>query len=319
MLKTRREALDEFLGFVGEDGDTTARNVAERALVRAVEAIWQKHPWRDFQSPAPLELTLVVNQRSYAMPEFFGRLGQGQVRNLTRGTILTPLDTEDAQALFPSAGTSLEVAGTPCRYELGGIVGVRRQPDVDGEALEVVSSSDTDTTVLVSIEGADANGNERRHQVTLTGTTPISVGTWSWVDSIGKSYPTGTDPTTEFTSSVGSVTLNITSSDTVLQTLFPEESAREHRMITVYPKPSETDTIAVPVMRRPKRLLYDADPLPNDWWNAIFEEMLIQWRVNTGDLAVDSVVPRPHLVDLVCNDNANRPRRTVRPFGVLTR
>ena len=46
-------------------------------------------------------------------------------------------------------------------------------------------------------------------------------------------------------------------------------------------------------------MLYDADPLPNDWWNAVWEDMIISWRVNTGEMALDSqcaaaASDRPH-------------------------
>lgn len=317
MQKTRKEALDEFLGWVGELGDDVARDVAERALTRAVDAIWLKHPWRDYQSPDPLQLTLVAGQRSYPLPDFYGRPGKGKVRNLTSGLELFPVNEDDADTMYPARGTTLEAASSPRHYLLGGIVGVQRQPLVTGQALEVLSTSADDSTNLrATIVGSDASGNMRRLQVTLNGTTPVAAGTFSYVDEFGKGYRESVDPTTEGTSSEGTISLRITSSATVLQQLFPEESAREHRVVTLIPKPATAEVIAFPVMRRPPRLLYDADPMPGDWWNAIFEELTIQWRVNRGELAVDSMVPRPALMDLVANDNANGPRRRVQPFTV---
>jgi len=248
------------------------------------------------------------------------------VRNLTKGTELYPLDTTDAQHVFPSAGTSLEVAGDPGYYEIGGTVGVLRQPLVTGQAVEVVSDSALDfegsggggggaggAPVYASTEGADANGNERRVRVSLNGLTPVLVGTFSYIDSVGKSYPNGVEPPTELTSSAGTVTWRIVGGAS-LQTLFPEESGREHRVLTLYPKPSAADVIAIPVLRRPKRLLFDADTLPNDWWEAIFEEMVIAWRQNTGELALDANIPRPHLLDLVSFDNMDGPQRRVKPW-----
>lgn len=316
MQKTRKEAIDEFLAFVGESEDSEARNIAEPLLSRAVEAIWLKHPWRDYQSPDPVEFTAVAGRRSYPLPADFGRMGKGVVRNLTRGWELAPLDSEAADRLYPQRGTSLEVGASPKHYLLGGIVGVQRQPAVTGEACEVVSDSGADAADLrVTIVGYDASGNSRRRQVTLNGLTPVAVGTWAYVDEFGKSYRNGVAPTTEGTSSEGTVTLRITSSQNILQELFPEESAREHRVLTLLPKPNAADTIALPMMRRPPRFLFDADVLPGDWWNAILEELVIQWRVNRGELPADSVVPRPHLIDLVCADNVNAPRRWVRPFS----
>jgi hypothetical protein len=313
--KTLSEGLDEFLGWVGEQGDPMARDVAERAITRSIERVWLKHPWRDYQSPDPLELTLVAGQRNYALSAFFGRLGLGKVRNITKGCELFPLDSAQADELYPARGTSLEAAGAPRHYLLGGIVGVQRQPAVTGEALEVLSSSAADNSDLrVSLVGADASGNERRVSLTLNGTTAVAAGTWSYVDEFGKGYRAGVVPTTEGTSSEGTVTLRIVSSATTLQQLFPEESAREHRILTVLPKPDAADVLTIPVMRRPPRLLYDGDPLPGDWWNAIFEDLCIQWRVNRGELDDVGSAPRPDLLDLICADNANKPRPVRRPF-----
>jgi hypothetical protein len=316
MQKTKSEALNEFLAFVGEEEDDTARAIADKLLTRAVEAIWLKQPWLDFQSPVPAVFDLVANQSSYPLPDYYGRPGRGKVRNQTRGQELFPLDHASADALYPTHGTTLEVGGTPRHYLLGGIVGVQRQPAVAGEALEVLSSSAADiTNVRVSLVGADANGYERRLQFTLTGATPVAVGTWSWIDEFGKGYAAGTTPTTDGTTSAGTITLRIVSTVTTLQTLFPEESAKEHRIVTFLPKPNAADVVSFPVMRRPPRLLFDADPLPADWWNAVLEEMVIQWRVNRGELPTDSVMPRPHLLDLIQADNVNAPPIVRRPFA----
>ena len=38
-----------------------------------------------------------------------------------------------------------------------------------------------------------------------------------------------------------------------------QESAKEHNVLTVYPTPASADVLAVPIIRRPKRLLHDAD------------------------------------------------------------
>lgn len=50
---TRREALDWFLGRVGELGDVTARNRAERSLAAAIDSIWMRRPWTDFTPARP--------------------------------------------------------------------------------------------------------------------------------------------------------------------------------------------------------------------------------------------------------------------------
>jgi hypothetical protein len=322
MQRTRREALDEFLAHVGELGDAEARNLAEAAITRAVESIWMERTWRDFQSPASLELTLTVDQRSYALPDYFGKVGPGLVRNISqRGGEIEQVTPEQLQEFYPLSGTSLETNGRPCVMAIAGICGVHTQPSSSGDALEVVSDSAADiaTKVKVSIEGDDSNGRHRRREFTLNGTTAVSAGTWRWIDTFGKSYIFGQTPTTEFTSSAGSVTLRTVSGATELQYLFPEESSREHRVVTLAPKPNAADVLTIPCIRRPKRLLYDADPLPADWWPAVFEHMEANWRSNTGEAGSAAALPRPELAKLIAMENCNGPRPRVRPFGSYVR
>jgi hypothetical protein len=95
----------------------------------------------------------------------------------------------------------------------------------------------------------------------------------------------------------------------VLQTLAPGQALVELPQIALVPWPNAADTIAVPYLRRPWRLRYDADPIPEDWDAAILEEMLLQWRVSAGELAMANVPfdQRPAFLDLVAADNAARP------------
>lgn len=97
------------------------------------------------------------------------------------------------------------------------------------------------------------------------------------------------------------------------QILLPYESTREVPVLTPYPKPNAVWSIVVPIPRRPRRMVYDGDP-PKNWGPAIFQQMLLGWRVNTGEIAHDSKISEPCYVDLVCFENANRPRRRTVPF-----
>jgi hypothetical protein len=317
MQQTRREILDDFLQFVGESEDSDARNVAERLLNKAVTAIWLKHPWSVFRLPQPLQVTQVVNQARYSLPDMFGRVGPGEVRNITRGVRLEPLRAGDRERFFPYSGTSLEVAAQSFTYDIAGMSGVATQPASTGEALEVVSDDNADVDVKVAIAGQDSSHRWFRKQVTLMGTTAVAIGTWAFIDEFGKAYVSGTTPATELTSSRGTVTLRKASDHvTELQSLFSQESSREHAIFTLYPMPSAADVLAIPVIRKPKRLLYDADVIPELWEPAVWEELLINWQVNRGviDAIVASQAPRPLLVDLIAHENAIQPRPRVRPY-----
>lgn len=316
MQSTRKEFLDMFLARVGAKGDVPARNRAERALNLAVFSIWSKHPWRAFQSPTPHTFTTVANQRAYALPDWFGRVSTKDqtIRNATTGAPIWPVDPGELAAATPTQGTPLETPGSPSRYYISGTVGVHTQPTAGGQALEAVSSSADDTAVKVVIEGLDANDDWTRTQVTLTGVAAVALGTWKHVQSFGKSLPEGLEPVTEFTTSAGTVTLRVAGGGAALQKLLPDESALELPVLVLYPMPNAAQLVAVPVFRRPRRLRFDADPLPADWDAAIDEDMTIQWRVMAGEIAHDGAVPRPNFADLVALENMGQPLAPRRPW-----
>lgn len=318
MIQTRRELLDDFLRYVTEHGDSVAERIAGRALNRALLAIWLKHPWAQFRADTPYELTTVAGTRSYVLPRQFGRMAHrdGRIRNITQGSWIEPIDRGQLDEQRPEAGTSLDSTGLPYGYLMDGTSPVSRQPAAAGEACEVVSSSASDDDVEVVIEGLDASGAHTRTRVTLNGTTPVAVGTWSRIFEFGKAYDSADTPATDQTSSVGSVTLRTVAGPTTLQTLASDESAVDLPTITFYATPDAAYVIAVPYMRAPRRAYEDADPLPRFWGNALFEEMQADWLVNKGEIASAAQLPRPHLADLIALENANRIplTRHRRPF-----
>jgi hypothetical protein len=307
MYTNRREILDDFLAWTTEANDALARDLAERALNRALLAIWMKAPWSQFRNQVPYEFTSVPGVRDYVMPHYFGRMAErdGRIRNLSTGNWLYPLARTTMHEQDPIAGTSLEVPSTSTHWLMDATIGVSVQPATTGEACEVVSSDPADLEIRAYVEGIDLNGRLTRQQVTLTGGGAVPVGTWTRLERFGKSYPAGITPATELTSSRGTVTLQ-TTTGTVLQALLPDEVGVDLRVLTLYPTPLLPERYAVPFCRPVRRLLYDADPLPADWGNALFEELQVSWHVNKGELASDAQVPRPHLADLLAQENASR-------------
>lgn len=318
MHSTRRDFLDDFMSFVGEKNDDESRAVAARVLNRASTAIWLKHSFREYRSPVPFQLTLTINQARYSLPDYVGRIGPGKVRNASNnGQILTQRVEGDTEWLHPSQGTSAEVADRPSEFELAGVSGVHTQPAVAGDALEVLSSDAGDTDIYVAMAGDDSSGRWTRNQITLNGTTAVAIGTWSFLDEFGKAYLPTAEPETDLTSSRGTITLRKTSDATELQKLFTQEASHEHPIFTVYPKPSAADTLLIPVIRKPKRFVFDGDPIPDLWDPALWEECLILWAVNRGEMKIAEAVrtPRPAFLDLVCFDNEQRGRAATIPFG----
>lgn len=313
MQLSRRELLDEVLDFVGENADASARNTAERLLNRALQNIWMKCAWTVFQVTQPHTFPTVSGQARYALPYHFGRVRGGFIRNITTAARLAPAILDDIDDRDPARSAS----GTPESYAIAGVVGVATQVAVAGEALEVVSSAAADvSTVKVTLVGTGASGEFKREEFALNGTTAVAVGTWTYVLEFSKAYTAATAPTTELTSSAGTVTLRQVSDGSTRQTLLPYESSRAHYELLLWPTPNVVHTIAVPFIRRPMRMLYDSDMCPLDWGPALTEEMIAHWRENTGDVSAAAQVPRPALLDLLALENSNRfgvPART-KPF-----
>lgn len=212
MQHTRREFLDEFLAHVGDSGDDVSRNAAEQLLNRALGTVWMAHAWRDHILPDPVQVTTVAGQRSYALPPYFGRVvpQTTTLRNLTTAGLITLRNREALEREHPELGTSLETRGTPRYAFIGGVLGARVQPASAGSALEVLSDNASDTDVRVLVEGVNSSGEYDETQVTLSGTSPVSIGTWKPpIVRFGKSYPHGTTPATELTTSRGTITLRI--------------------------------------------------------------------------------------------------------------
>lgn len=318
MIQTRREFLDEFLDFVGHSSDTGARNTAETMLNRVLQTIAGKRAWRVLLFPTPYQFSTIANTRGYSLPPYFGRVSgiDGKIRDITTGTQLFPRNREDIEDEDPTVWTSLEVPARPLFYYLAGTQPVHTQPTMedtlnDYEDLEVKSSSALDTTVRVEIAGIDDANRWTRTQVTLTGTATVYIGAWKEIHEFAKSYPEGTTPTTELTSSEGEVTLRTVTGGGGATSkergkLLPWESAREYQVLSLYPVPDGVYTIAVPFIRAMQKTFKDADTIPADWGPACFEELHIEWMVNTGELtrAAAAQTPRPALLDLICLENA---------------
>lgn len=333
MQESRREIVDRLLTFMGELSDSGARVVAEQLLTHTIHAIWMKHPFRSFLMPDPYLLSTVAGTRSYQLPPWFGRIANrdGRVQNLTTGQSVYPVEGEELYAVDPAAGSTLDTeTAEPSRYMIRGMCGVNVQVASTGVAIEAVSDSATDTDVQVVVEGIDSNDQFTQTAVTLNGTVAVALGTWKKIQNFSKSWPQTTAAPTSaqtltgalaYTSSRGTVKLrNVATPATIYQTLLPHESLREQWTLTFYRTPDRVYSMGLPVLRLPRRLLNDADPVPTMWGPAIFEEARKQYLINTGELTVASAagVPSQALVDLICWDNEQRAggRSRTEPFGL---
>ncbi|HEY3486146.1 MAG TPA: hypothetical protein VGK49_12230, partial [Ilumatobacteraceae bacterium] len=268
MFLTVRDALDQLLKDAGELGDAQARSIGLSLLNDAIYDIWMAHAWLDYQSPSPLAISLAAARSRYALPNHVGRLLDPVQLRTAPYAMLQPIARDLAGEAYKGMGTSDAPTGLPKHYGVTGIVGVLTQPASTGEAIEVVSSSASDTNVQVTVRGDDTDGVQRTVRVTLGGTSPVALGTFTWLDEFGKATVNTATPTAG-QSSVGTITLRTVTDQTTLQSLDKYESAREHKILQIYPVPDAAYTLAVPFMRRPQPLVADSDPIPGDWWKAV--------------------------------------------------
>lgn len=321
MLQTRRDLLEHFLKRIGAFGDDDAAAQAGAMLNVALATVAGAHPWRSLISTDVYTFSTVSGTNRYALPPWFGRVSSvdGRIRNLTNGDELWPTDIDTLNGDYPEMGISgLDTPGRPAQYALGGTMGVHTAPSSSGDALEVLSSSASDTAVVVTVEGKNSSDQWTRTQVTLTGTSPVSIGTWKWVQRVSKAYQTGVDPATAGLSSVGNVTLRKVTGSTELQLLLPDESARELSTIVLHATPDGVYAISVPCLLAVRPLVNDADMVPKGFGPAVLEELTIQWKIDDGEIKVDSQdIPRPALLNLKMQDNADAAQfmRHRKPFG----
>lgn len=203
------------------------------------EAIWRSALWRD---------TLTIHTRSipagapvYILPHQVAAVVA--VRLDDSGLI--PVDQAFA---FDSLADLWDESGTPTHYTELGVIATRQLPASPGERLSIVSTSSDDTAIKISITGEDADGHELREVLTLAGTSAVlSAHTYAVVYQLSKA------------TSLGSVNVHGHTSGNYLQTLLPDESARQHRRIRLLGAPSRETPALILCKRHPAPLRNDSD------------------------------------------------------------
>jgi hypothetical protein len=321
--ESRREIVDRLLRFVGELQDADARSIAEDLCADAIFSIWLAHPFTEFVMPVDTVITTVASQALYPLPTYFGRIAskEGVLRNLDTGARITPETGVDLERQHPEIGGSTDTqTADPTSYTITGKVGVATQVASAGEALEAVSSDPADSDVVLEAEGLDNNGEWNTSQVQLTGTAAKPLGTWKYVQTVAKAYQATATPVTALTSSRGTVTVRKVAGATRVL-LLPHESSREHYQLRLWRTPGQVRRIGIPTIRLPRRLFQDADPIPAMWGPAVFERMHLLWRVNRGELSLESakglMEDGYEFQRLIGYDNELKPaaRFAKRPFG----
>jgi len=139
--------------------------------------------------------------------------------------------------------------GTPSIIAVLRQEGVRLDVQDAAVAYEVLSST-TDTTDTVSAYGfTDANQRSPRQvEVTLTGTTPVTLGTFRYLLSVGKSGDTA-----------GTITVRKTVATTVVAVLAPGDRSAAYTVFVLHRANDRALVLHVEYFRSPPLMVNDSD------------------------------------------------------------
>ncbi len=176
-----------------------------------------------------LTLTTVVDQNEYALSPMVNISKMISLRDPDRKRTIQVITRHEFQERFPSP---TDFSGDPeCAY-LSGFSPVSNQP-TSSSLLSLVSSSSTDNSQVVKIEGLDSNGTLIGEEVTLTGLVPVSTSN-SYARVLTRGINGFLAGTLTITSNGGAVT-NAVVSPRSRQGLYPK--------IILQPVPSSVKTL----------------------------------------------------------------------------
>ncbi len=136
------------------------------------------------------------------------------------------------EAEFRRFDPGAESTGDAYLYRLVGYSPVQNQPSA-ASVLSFVSTSDSDTAVVVNIQGLNGSGVFVPETVTLNGTTPVS-STHSYTKVMSLSKSAG---------SVGTVTVTSNAAAVTNVAIAPKDRSVSHPMVSLYSVPDSVDTI----------------------------------------------------------------------------
>lgn len=176
-----------------------------------------------------LTLTTVANQKEYTLSSLVDVGKQIIMTDRTSPKKITVISRQDLLERVPDPGNH---TGNPEFAYLSGYSPVANQP-TSASTLSLVSSSASDTTAVVKIEGLNASGVLVGEEVTLNGTTPVvTTNTYSRILSrANNGYLVGI---LTITSNAGVVT-NAVVGPRQRQGLYPK--------FVLYPTPSDARTL----------------------------------------------------------------------------
>jgi hypothetical protein len=202
---------------------------------------------------ATVTMASVADQPAYALANI---AKVTRMSETTNDRVLYEMSHQDYRLTQPDT----TITGTPQAFVWTGRQVVARQP-ADASALFVQSSSASDTSVTVYVEGVITGGYPQSTSITLTGTTAVNiastVSTWERVDKFYLSV-----------AAVGSVTLTEDSGvGTTLAVIAAGQTNPNYTGLLLWPTPSSAITYTIDITRAVTDLTHDTDvaAIPDDF------------------------------------------------------
>lgn len=127
------------------------------------------------------------------------------------------------------------------------------------DALEVLSSSASDTTQKVYVRGYDSNGLEQNISFTLAGATPVNTSSPTFAAFSISNPRSGISMVSKDGDTVGNITIREKTADTVLGYLGPLERTSRHKIIRLVDKPASALSVFVGYKEPLRKLVNDGD------------------------------------------------------------
>jgi hypothetical protein len=257
-LSTLRTELGALIKSTAITNDRKDRwlNLAQDDVATAMDAEHLTHR---------ISFTSVADTRTYYLDFEFNKILS--IRDTTNNWDLMPLTEGQLEENDPDFSYS----GTPDSYSLTGLSMVAAQP-TSASVVTIVSSSASDTSQKVRVNGFDANGTAITELISLNGTT----------NAVGSTSFTEIKQVLKDTTTAGNVTVT-TNSGVVTVVRIPSFSlAREYQPINLYPVPSGANVYVVRGMQKARPMVNaeDIPDLPQSWHELVLVGAAIRGHID---------------------------------------
>lgn len=240
-MLTFRDLQLEVLRWLDEGSDAgTTLALVKDALNRSHRRLLSSRTWPFMLWPREESLTTTAGTRTYALKH-----GVSKLLTVYDQATRNPLPLISRREWEAMDVNRVDRQAYPAGAIYGDVWPVSAQPA--SATVSAVSSSASDTTTTVILQGLDSNGDSTTETLTMTGTTPVvSSTTWTHLWAVTK---TGTW--------VGTLTLS--TGGTTILTLLTTEDAKQYPTLEFIETPNSARTYLYTAQRTPLELSNNGD------------------------------------------------------------